>query len=342
MRSNGRRLTAILPVLVLAAVVAGCNVTGPGGVTTASTTTPTTSTSGSTTTTESSTTVPSTTTTVPVTTTSTTQPSTGPSCGGTTTLTADGTTWVCTFDSEFTGSALDLSKWVPMETAADGYTSGQTACFVNTPNNISVGNGYLSLTARKEAAPFTCNDPRGDFTTQYTSGSVTSVGLFSQAYGRVEVMAKVPSTSIPGLQSSFWLYPQTGSSGELDIAETYSDQPGLAVPYFHYDPDILNENAATNANIVTKDTCTINTDQFNDYVIEWSPTTITVIYNGQTCLVDHWDVLLPLVPGAPFSTPLFVNLTQALGIDPNAFDPATTPLPATTEVQYVRAWQAQS
>ena len=91
---------------------------------------------------------------------------------------ADGTTWVCTFDPEFTGTSFDTSQWVPVETATSGYTSGLVACFVNSANNISVGNGYLSLTARKEAAPFTCQDPYGNFTTQYTSGYITTLKRF--------------------------------------------------------------------------------------------------------------------------------------------------------------------
>jgi hypothetical protein len=34
-----------------------------------------------------------------------------------------------------------------------------------------------------------------------------------------------------------------------------------------------------------------------------------------------------------------IALTQELGIGPNLFDPATTPLPATTSVDYVRVWK---
>jgi beta-glucanase (GH16 family) len=254
---------------------------------------------------------------------------------------ADGTTWVCTFDSEFTGTSLNPAQWVPVVTATSGYTSGDTACFEDSPNNVSVGNGYLTLTAREETAPFTCNDPDGSFTTQYTSGSVTTSGLFSQTYGRVEVSAKVPSSAIQGLQSSFWLYHQPGNTGEIDIAETYTSQPGLAIPYFHYTPNMLDENAATNTNIVTNNDCTMNPDQFNDYVVEWSSTTITVIYNGTTCLVDNYDEL-GQPAGTPFNQPLFMNLTQALGINTNNFEPGTTPLPASTEIQFVRIWQAAS
>jgi hypothetical protein len=34
-----------------------------------------------------------------------------------------------------------------------------------------------------------------------------------------------------------------------------------------------------------------------------------------------------------------IALTQELGIGGNAFNPASTPLPATTEVDYVRVWR---
>jgi beta-glucanase (GH16 family) len=291
---------------------------------------------------------PSTTTTTTTSTTTTTAPS-PTSCGGQQTLVADGSTWTCSFDTEFTGTSLDLSKWTPITTAGSGYTSGNVACFVNTPNNISEGNGYLSLTARKEAAPFICQDPYGSFSTQYTSGTVSTYGLFSQAYGRFEVKAKLPNATVAGLQSSLWLYPQNElkygawpGSGEIDIAETYSEYPTLAIPYIHYNFNYGTANAATNTNIVTNDACTINPNVFNDYVVEWTPSTITMKYNGQTCLVDHWIPSAPLTAPQPFDSPFFINLTQALGLATNNFNPATTPLPATSEIQYVRAWALHS
>lgn len=267
-------------------------------------------------------------------------------CGGQSLLVADGVTWHCTFDDEFGGTALNRSNWVVITTAASGYTQGLTACFVDSPNNVSVANGYLNLTVRKEAAPFTCQDPFGNFTTQYTSGTLASYQLFSQTYGRFEVLAKVPASAVAGLQSAFWLFPeslyQTGpwpSGGEIDIGETYSVYPGYAIPYFHYLYNSLTTNYATNTNTVTNTACTINPNQFNDYLLDWTPTTLTVKYNGTTCLVDHWQATSPTTPGAPFNQPFFVCLTQELGIANNNFDPSMTPLPATTQVKFVRVWQ---
>lgn len=270
----------------------------------------------------------------------------GTACGGQPTVVSDGVTWTCSFDSEFTGTSLDPTQWQPITTAGSGYLSGPNACYVDDPANISVGNGYLSLTARKTAQPFACQLPGGvSFTTQYTSGTVASYQRFSQAYGRFEVIAKVPSTSVPGLQSSFWLYPESldgygpwPASGEIDIAEIYSQYAELGVPFLHYYTNGYT-SAATDTNVVTNDTCTIDVGHFNDYVLEWTPTTMRMIYNGTTCLVDHWVPASTQSAPEPFNQPFFINLTQALGIGTNQFDPSATPLPATTEIKAVRVWR---
>lgn len=285
-----------------------------------------------------------TTTNAPTTTTTTADRGSAPNtCGGQPTLVAEGMTWHCTFDSEFTGTSIDRSQWTAVTTAESGFTNGETACYVDSPNNYYVANGYLTITARKEAAPFLCSW----FYTQYTSATLATYGLFSQAYGRFEIDAKVPSTSIPGLQSSFWLYPQNETmygpwpaSGEIDVAETYSEYPGIAIPYIHYLYTF--SDAASNTNVVTAYDCSINPDQFNDYVVDWTPTSITTIYNGKVCMVDHWVPTAPETAPEPFNQPFFINLTQALGVGTNSFNANTTPLPASTEVKFVRVWQSGS
>ena len=91
---------------------------------------------------------------------------------------------------------------------------------------------------------------------------------------------------VEGLQETFWLYPQNltygawPASGEIDFAEFYSEFPGLDVPYVHYSQSSTDPNA-------TSYDCIINQDAFNTYGVDWTPTSITVMYNGQPCLVDH-------------------------------------------------------
>jgi len=269
--------------------------------------------------------------------------SSAPNCGGQVMAKPGGGDWQCSFDDEFNGTTLNAANWVVQQTATSGYTTGAgsgIACYVDSANNVSVAGGYLNLTVRKEAKPFTCTDPFGNVTTQYTSGMVSSYGLFNQAYGLFEVSAKLPAATVKGLQETLWLWPQNDTkygrwpgSGEIDFGEFYSQYPTLDIPYIHYNA------AATDPNVTSYNCTVANESQFNTYGVQWSSSSLTILYNGKTCLVDHSDPAAPLVAPEPFDQPFFVALTQALGINTNAFQPGTTPLPATTQVDWVRVWK---
>jgi beta-glucanase (GH16 family) len=261
-----------------------------------------------------------------------------------------GGTWTCTFDDEFSAAtgdanALNTSWWVPQVTATSGFTTGPIgaeACYVNSPNNISVSGGVLHLTARKEAAPFTCSW----FTTQYTAGMVSTYTNFNQTYGRFEVRARLPQTTASGLQETLWLWPINDTlygawpaSGEVDFSEFYSQYSALDVPYIHYNYDASTVNAATHTNTVTAYNCQISLSQYNAYAVAWTPGSFTITINGKTCLIDNYVPNGGLTSPQPFNQPFFVALTQALGIGTNAFNPSTTPLPATTSIDYVRVWK---
>jgi beta-glucanase (GH16 family) len=264
---------------------------------------------------------------------------TPPDCGAAIAKPTGGT-WQCTFADEFSGTSLDTGKWVAQQTESTGYTSGLTACFENNPNNVSVSNGTLKLTARREAAPFMCKDPYGWFPTQYTSGMVSTANLFSQAYGRFEVRAKLSPAAVRGLQTSLWLWPLKSNrygaypgSGEIDFAEMFSNYADRAVPYIHYNPAGYDPNV-TNYNCLITDL-----SAFHTYAVEWTTSYIKIIYDGRTCLTDYWNPAWPLSKPQPFDQPFIIALTQALGQGTNAFDPIRTPLPATTEIDYVHAWK---
>ena len=256
-------------------------------------------------------------------------------CGGQRPPKPGGGRFTCTFFDEFRGSALDGTKWWVGTTAATGFQSGGE-CYVDSGNNISVADGLLSLTVRKEAAPFTCVTPSGSYESQYTSGTVNTVGRFSQAYGRFEVRAKFPAATVAGLQSSLWLWPVTNkygtwpTNGEIDIAEAFSQYPDRVIPYVHY-------TAATRDPNVTNTDCRITPGAFHTYAAVWTPTTITITFDGKRCLTDTWNPAPPLVKPQPFDQPFVVALTQGLGVRSNAAT-AGTPLPATTQIDYVRVW----
>lgn len=251
---------------------------------------------------------------------------------------ATGGAWRCTFADDFDGDHLDPRRWIVQKTADSGFRNGPE-CY-GSPANVAVADGILRLTARREAAPFVCRNPGGDFTTQYSGGFVSTWRRFSQTYGRFEIRARMPKVTVKGIHSALWLWPQYQArrgawptSGEIDIGEFFSAYPDRVVPYLHYRP-------ATADPHVTNTKCTMaDPSAWHDYVLEWTVKDLTITYDGNICLIDAWQAAPPLVGRAPFDQPFFVILTQALGNAGNAFDPATTPLPATMQVDHVRVWK---
>ena len=81
----------------------------------------------------------------------------------------------------------------------------------------------------------------------------------------------------------------------------------------------------------------ITPSEFHSYALEWTTSTLTISFDGHTCVSDNWNPAAPLLKPAPFDQPFMIALTQALGINANAVNDAT-PLPATTQIDYVRVW----
>ena len=101
---------------------------------------------------------------------------------------------------DFTGSALDTNKW--------HYRTGERILSQQKPENVSVTNGLLRLTLKKEAA--------GKL--HYTSGGVISRETFR--YGYYEARFRCPKAA--GWHTSFWAmkYFQTNDqTNGLDFAQ---------------------------------------------------------------------------------------------------------------------------
>ncbi len=131
--------------------------------------------------------------------------------------------------------------------------------------------------------------------------------------------------------------PTTGLNGEIDIVEWYSQIPTLVMPTLHYRFDYATVDPVTNTNAATTWSCTMPnaSSAFHEYAVEWTPARFVFSYDGQTCLTDNLDVS----GTSPFDQPYFLALTQAMGNGTNALDPASSPLPATTQIDWVRAWK---
>ncbi len=260
---------------------------------------------------------------------------TPPNCQGATPLGVSGN-WTCTFDDEFNGTSLNTSLWAPELTAANGYVAGLD-CYVNNSSVISESGGYLNLSAIKVPSGTPCV---GAYKPIYQTGMVTTRAKWTQTYGDFEVRAKIPAATVKGLQEAFWLYPENltygkwPASGEVDFGQTYSEYPTLDIPNVVYTESKSDPNA-------TSYKCTIDPTQFNVYEVDWTPTTMTILYNGNVCLTDSWLPTQGDPTGAPFNQPFMIALTQAIGSTTN-MPTSSTPFPDTTQVDWVRAWSAAS
>lgn len=251
-------------------------------------------------------------------------------CGSKPVKKPTGGKWVCTFGDGFAGDGLNRANWDVMTTATMGLSHGGE-CFVDDPDNVSVKDGALRLSATKSANAEHC----GWFSTPYESGMVFTGEKFAQAHGRFEARLKFPQGT--GFASGFWLWPLDeaygGASGEIDIAELFGAHPDVVAAHTH----ILNwgdRGAAEFCDLADAST------GFHTYTLEWLERgELRFLYDDVPCMtVTTWDPGLPLVFPQPFDKPFFINLTLALGWNENSVSPST-PFPGRMVVDYVRAWR---
>jgi beta-glucanase (GH16 family) len=248
---------------------------------------------------------------------------------------AGGGYWSCTFVDDFDGKSLDRTKWVPQTIFATGDALSGYACYDDDPSVVSVSGGTLNLSVRKHATALPCAN--GLPPTPYRAGMVSTYHLFSQQYGRFEARFKSTATTAPGLQESWWLWPDDRDplaqllwplNGEIDIAETYSVYPDLGVPFFHYGQ---NDNGGPIPGTNTSWSCAASRGVFNTYTLEWTASRLEVLINGHSCLVNTSG-------DSAFRKRYILNLTQALGTGADAVTAATN-VPAVMNVDYVKVWK---
>lgn len=104
--------------------------------------------------------------------------------------------WVLTFDDEFNGAELDLSRWVP-------HDPGGQQSRPHAPEAVAVSGGQLHIPV---------------------SGVVSTFGTFSQTFGRFEIRCRVPAGR--GLRSRFQLLPlPLGPLPRIEVFQTTGSAP---------------------------------------------------------------------------------------------------------------------
>ncbi|HEY2586163.1 MAG TPA: glycoside hydrolase family 16 protein, partial [Tepidisphaeraceae bacterium] len=131
--------------------------------------------------------------------------------------------WKLIFHDEFDGPAL-ADVWTPHQYWSDGPTVGE-GDEQSDPANVSLNNGCLRLTARKD----------NRFGKPYTGALAQSGGIrdrksirtFAFLYGYAEACIRIPQGR--GLWPAFWLMPASyhDANGELDVMDNGTGDPNV-------------------------------------------------------------------------------------------------------------------
>jgi beta-glucanase (GH16 family) len=123
---------------------------------------------------------------------------------------ADG--WKMVWNDEFNGGGIDRTKWNVRNGEGRDIDLG---CNVSNPKNSFVGGGNLTIRALRESVG--CSSQ----TRQFSQAYLDTIGKHSWTYGRFEMRAKSPNKpeTSTGLWPAFWLRPDDGGNGEIDVTE---------------------------------------------------------------------------------------------------------------------------
>jgi beta-glucanase (GH16 family) len=160
------------------------------------------------------------------------------------------TSYTLYWSDEFNGTSVNTANWgVYNNTYGEG--NKEEACL--TPNNVTVSNGTLKLTAKRQ--DINCQGNAAKFKS-FTSGFIatrsigstdsgaTAQGKYFPGYAKYEVRAKLPHGQ--GLWPAFWLRHKDGAAkAEVDIMEYFHAQvPGKTTGTLHYN-DVANVSKKT-------------------------------------------------------------------------------------------------
>jgi len=241
--------------------------------------------------------------------------------------------WQLVWSDEFDGTTLNTSVWAPVNLGT-GFGNKELQYYSSRPQNLTVENGNLVITALKE------NYTVGTASWKYTSAKVSTQNLKSFLYGKIEARIKLPGAG-NGTWPAFWTLGYVGgwpSCGELDICEFQGSKPDQYQSNVH----TKNYNGTNGTNFHLVKPYVNISDSFHIWSIEWTPTTalaagkIKFFFDG----AQYWtyNSLSVLPVDYPFTSQIYVILNLAIGgtmggtVDDSIF-------PKQMLVDYVRYYQ---
>lgn len=228
------------------------------------------------------------------------------------------------WQDEFNGTELNGENW-RHETGGSGWGNNELQYY--RPENTTVKDGYLIITAKKEL--FQGND--------YTSSRIITSGKKEFQYGRIDIRAALPKGQ--GIWPALWMlgsdFFTTGwpTSGEIDIMEMIggAGRENTVHGTVHWDH---NGQYANYGKPSTLSSGTYN-DTFHVFSIVWNETSIIwYVDDVQFNIIDITPAEL-----SEFRNEFFFIFNVAVGGNWPGSPDASTVFPQHMIVDYVRVFQ---
>lgn len=235
----------------------------------------------------------------------------------------DGMTLV--WSDEFDGTAINANNWT-YDLGASGWGNNEWQNYTDSPENSSVADGFLTITARQEGSG-------------YTSARMKSEGLQEFQFGRIDVRAKLPQGQ--GIWPAIWMLGANIGSvgwpacGEIDIMELVGHQPATTHGTAHWGSS-WNVHQYNGSSISLPAGQTFG-DAFHLFSVVWEQDQITWLMDDQTFFsIDNTQMN---GQPYPFNAPFFFILNIAVGGNWPGYPDATTQFPQEMVIDCIRVFQ---
>ncbi len=229
----------------------------------------------------------------------------------------DKSTYQLVWSDEFDGSSIDAAIWNFETGNNNGWGNNEQEYY--QPNNATIENGNLVITAKKETVGFY----------HYTSSRMTTRGKKEFYYGRIEARIKLPVGQ--GFWPAFWMLGSNINTvnwpacGETDIME-HINTDSVIHGTIHWDNSGHQQNTGTTSS---------SPSAYHVYGVQWDKSSIK-------WYVDSIQYHVASITGndtEEFHQPFFILLNFAVGGNWPGQTIDDSLLPAKMYIDYVRVYQ---
>lgn len=234
-----------------------------------------------------------------------------------------------TWHDEFDGNTLDTTKWGYQYGCFDPAQRSQVN-YTDSPENVSVQDGYLNLTARYSPMKTkwdgtqiarTCKDGSTTYDAPFTSGMITTktkdgTVLYAAPGTGFYAEARIKLPTARSSWSSFWATGTKGGwpgNGEIDVFESKGYDPSFLMSNIHT-PRVGNpKKTQQHQGMMHGDTAT-SQSEFHTYGVLKTADAIEFYFDGQmTHRVKMQDMKGASNPFADPENNLVLKLNQMVG-----------------------------